>query len=166
MNSPHGVAITADGLQVLAADWGNHRLAVFRLADGCWLRQLSVDVAGLCGSFDVVECEDGGVLVANCAKHTVVKLCAGSGTVLETYGSEGEAPGQFDGPTALVYVRGVGLLARDADNRRVQVLWNTWTGVRLAWIKGVVLASAARTAAARTRGRGKVRCLVCLRMRG
>jgi hypothetical protein len=62
---PAGVAFTADGRYILVADWGNHRVSKFSAASGAFISHAATKAAnGISWPRDIIECEDGSVVVA------------------------------------------------------------------------------------------------------
>jgi hypothetical protein len=59
---PHGVSFTADGRYILVADSGNHRVSKFSAASGAFIAH--VVSKGIRHPRDVLQCEDGSILVA------------------------------------------------------------------------------------------------------
>ena len=121
MKWPFGLRFSADGAAICVADRGNHRVSVFRVDDGVFVRHIA---KGLRGPRDVEEVE-GGWVVACVVSHTVEFMSDGGGR-RSSLGSAGNRPGIRDGkffyPTALALVPGLGLVVREwGNNGRLQV---------------------------------------------
>ncbi len=102
------------------ADAGNGRVSVFRVEDGSFARHVAT---GLDGPFDVEECE-GGWLVACAGSHTIEFVGGdvdGGGVGRAKLGKWGSGDGEFNVPSALALVPGLGLVVRDAGNGQFQV---------------------------------------------
>jgi hypothetical protein len=94
-------------------------VSVFRVEDGSFARHVAT---GLDGPIDVEECE-GGWLVAF-GSHTIEFVGGdvdGGGVGRARLGERGSGDGEFEVPSALALVPGLGLVVRDANNRRCQV---------------------------------------------
>jgi DNA-binding beta-propeller fold protein YncE len=62
---PRGVTFTADGRCILVADWGNNRVCKFSAANGAFIAHVATRAAnGIQFPTDVLQCEDGSILVA------------------------------------------------------------------------------------------------------
>ena len=103
LHGPFGLRFTGDGSGVAVADPGNHRVSLFSVGDGSFVRQLAT---GLARAYDVEECE-GGWLVA-CYGSDTVEFVGGDGVGHATLGKRGSGDGEFDRPTALAQVPGLG----------------------------------------------------------
>ncbi len=103
------------------ADRGNNRVSVFRVEDGSFARHVAT---GLDGPFDVEEC-GGGWLVA-CFGSDTIEFVGGDvdgGVGRARLGKWGSGDGEFDCPSALALVPGLGLVVRGYSfvNGRLQV---------------------------------------------
>ncbi len=120
LKCPYGLRFTSDGSGLAVADWGNGRVSLLRISDGCFVRHLRYAT----GPHDVEECE-GGWLVARfdetstVAVHTV-EFVDSVGDFRGALGEWGDRNGQFGWPSALALVPGLGLVVREWKNRRVQ----------------------------------------------
>jgi hypothetical protein len=99
----------------------NGRVSVFRVEDGSFARHVAT---GLDRPLDVEECE-GGWLVA-CLDSDTTEFVGGDvdggGVGRARLGRVGSGDGEFNGPTALALVPGLGLVVREIGNGgRVQV---------------------------------------------
>jgi DNA-binding beta-propeller fold protein YncE len=63
--NPIGVAFTADSRYILVADCSNHRVSKFSAATGAFIAHLATQANGICFPRDVLECEDGSIVVAH-----------------------------------------------------------------------------------------------------
>lgn len=109
---PLGLRLSEDGATIVVADRCHNAVCVFRVADGAFVRHAAV---GLQGPYDVEECP-GGWLVACISSHTVEFVPGRPGGPgpggFGTLGRHGPGDGEFDCPTALALVPGVGLVVR------------------------------------------------------
>jgi hypothetical protein len=117
LNCPNGLRFTGDGVGLAVADWCNDRVSVFRVEDGSFARHVAT---GLDGPYDVEECE-GGWLVAcgNWSLHTIefVDGGVGGGAVSRcSLGKRGSGDREFDTPSALALLPGLGLVVREFYN--------------------------------------------------
>jgi hypothetical protein len=105
-------------LAARVADAGNGRVSVFRVEDGSFVRHV---VTGLSYLRDVEECK-GGRLVACAGSHSI-EFVGGGGVGRSTgrLGKFGSGDGEFNGPSALALVPGLGLVVREYGNGRFQV---------------------------------------------
>jgi hypothetical protein len=77
LHSPHGVTFTADGRYILVADCGNNRVSKFSSGSGVFVAHVATKAAnGILWPKDVLQCEDGTVVVAHGAS------CSSSGSVV------------------------------------------------------------------------------------
>ncbi len=116
---PLGLRFTGDGMGLAVADRGNDRVSVFRVEDGSFARHVAT---GLGGPFDVEECE-GGWLVACWGSHTIefVGGDVGGDEGRARLGKWGSGDGEFNWPSALALVPGLGLVVRERNAGRFQV---------------------------------------------
>jgi sugar lactone lactonase YvrE len=125
LKAPHGLRFSRDGSTICVADSLNARASVFRAGDGGFVQHVAT---GLRGPKDVEEVE-GGWLVACLGSHSVEFVGNGGGGdgsgrpfLGKAGGGYGSGDGEFDGPTALAVVPGLGLVVREWGNRgRLQV---------------------------------------------
>ena len=115
---PYGVRFTADGSGLAVADSGNGRLSLFHVADGSFVRHVAA--TGLSTPMDVEECEDGWLVVCF-GPHDVKHVHGGGGGCGGRLGGYGTRPGQFNTPTSLAVVPGLGLVVRELLEQRLQV---------------------------------------------
>jgi hypothetical protein len=120
---PRGLRFTGDGTGLVVADCGNNRVSMFRVDDGSFVRHVAT---GLRGPLDVEECE-GGWLVACRSSHTIQFVSGGvDGAAVASLGHRlggmGSGHGEFEYPSALALVPGLGLAVREVGNGgRLQV---------------------------------------------
>jgi hypothetical protein len=121
---PRGLCFSDYGLRLVVADAGVCGLSVFDTTDGTLAYHITDDA--IQGPLDVVPCL-GGFLAVDCITHAVLKLSSStdSGAQLCQLGREGDRPGEFRGPSALVLVPGVGLLVREREGARFQLFAST-----------------------------------------
>jgi hypothetical protein len=120
---PFGLRFSGDGTGICVADYD--RASVFRVGDGGFVRYMAT---GLSRTRDVEEVE-GGWLVACWTSHTVEFVCDGASgggggrpSLGKAGGGCGSGVGEFDYPTALAVVPGLGLVVRERGNDgRLQV---------------------------------------------
>jgi hypothetical protein len=107
---PYGLRFTGDGTELAVVERENHRVSVFRVEDGSFVRhKVAVD------PWDVEECE-GGWLVACNQWCTIEFVSVGVGRAGRArLGKQGSGDGEFGCPTALALVPGLGLVVREAD---------------------------------------------------
>jgi hypothetical protein len=146
LKAPYGLRFSGGGSAICVADVGNKRASMFRVVDGGFVRHIAT---GLTCPIDVEEVE-GGWLVACAGSDTVefVGHCVGGRSSLgKAGGGYGSGDGEFDRPTALVVVPGLGLVVRDMHNQRLQVFATpdaiamaAMPLVRVAWMSAVARA--------------------------
>jgi len=97
---------------------------MFRVDDGGFVRHMAT---GLSGPWDVEEVEGGWLVVCE-GSHSVEFVCDGGGGddggrpfLGKAGGGHGSGDGEFDVPTALAVVPGLGLVVREWFNGRLQV---------------------------------------------
>jgi hypothetical protein len=124
LKGPYGLRFTRDGSGICVADCFNRRASVFRVGDGGFVRRIAT---GLSYPRDVEEVE-GGWLVACEGSDTVEFVCDGVGgdgggrpSLGKAGGGLGSGDGEFDSPSSLVIVPGLGLVVREDGNERLQV---------------------------------------------
>jgi hypothetical protein len=155
LNEPTGVRFTADGNVLVVVDGANHRVSLFRVEDGSFVRQVATEVSY---PMDVEECE-GGWLVACYGTHTVefVGDVVGDSDddARPILGENGDGDGEFRAPSALALVPGLGLVVRELGNGgRVQffatpdtIAMASMSVPRVAWMVGVARGTAHRALA-------------------
>ena len=144
LTCPYGVRFSADGSAICVADAWNDRVSLFRVSDGWFIRHIAT---GLNCPYDVEEVEEG-VWAACCrASHTVKFVSNGDEDISSRWVCLGNAdegckrPGEFDIPTTLTLVPGLGLIVREWGNERFQVFstldvlaMHTMSAIRVGWM--------------------------------
>ena len=94
-------------------------MSLFAVADGSFVRQLASDLER---PWDVEECT-GGWLVAcgSIGTANTLEFVAGDGVDRATLGEKGSGDEEFNGPSALALVPGLGLIVREVHGQRIQV---------------------------------------------
>jgi DNA-binding beta-propeller fold protein YncE len=116
LNEPAGVRFTADGAHILVADYWNHRVSKFRIADGAFVTNVATEaVHGVTYPFDVLECDDGGSIVVACN----VDGARGSSEAVLCEGSTGRVLANI-APWSFAHSPGVGFVAKELSGRLVQ----------------------------------------------
>jgi hypothetical protein len=116
LHCPYGLRFTNDGTALAVADADNHRVSVFRVEDGSFVRH---DTAPN-GPVDVENCEDGW-LVSCRGSHTVEHVRFGGGRCGRLAWLNTDSVDLF-WPAALTLVPALGLVVRDLFKQRVCVL--------------------------------------------
>jgi DNA-binding beta-propeller fold protein YncE len=109
-NDPYGLALTPDEAFLLVVDNGNCRVAVLRVTDGAWVRQLTGPPGSLLNPCGVaVVPSTGEVLVSDWNRHQVVRFRSiDDDTVVGTLGTgAGSGPSQFRLPSDLAMLDGL-----------------------------------------------------------
>jgi hypothetical protein len=120
LRRPYGLQFSGDGTGLAVADWYNDRVSVFRVEDGSFARHIATELSR---PYDVEECE-GGWLVACYGSDTIEFVggdMGGVGMGRARLGKGGRGDGEFDCPSALALVPGLGLVVRAITNDRFQV---------------------------------------------
>jgi hypothetical protein len=158
LNRPYGLRFSGDGSGICVADSWNHRVSLFRVGDGRFVRHiatgfrdLSRRTPGLRHPSDVEEVE-GGWLVVRAFSHTVEFVSHrsdGDGSrwpsLGKAGGGHGSGDGEFEYPSALAVVPGLGLVVREWGNAgRVQgfvtpdiIAMAAMSHSRVAWMGAV-----------------------------
>jgi hypothetical protein len=102
---PHGVTFTADGLYILVADWGNERVSKFRAASGAFIAHVATKAAnGIFSPRDVLQCEDGSIVVAQGDGGSGSVVCVGQdGGTVQNIMIPSAIDGTFHLPVSLSY---------------------------------------------------------------
>jgi hypothetical protein len=129
LSCPVGVAFTTDGRHILVADWANHRVSKFSAASGAFVAHVISN--GITFPYDVLQCEDGSIVVA----HMKGVTCVGKdGVTVQhfTISSGGD-------PRSLSYSPPLnGVLVKCYDGR-VFVLRDAWSrSLRCEWVHACV----------------------------
>ncbi len=148
LDEPLGLRFSCDGTGLAVADAANRRVSVFRVEDGSFVRHVAT---GLSGPYDVEECQ-GGWLVACLSSHTIEFVgggVGGDGRGRARLGGNGH--GDFNFPSALALVPGVGLAVRELGNTRLQIFatpdtiaMSCMSAVRMGWMAAVARGAAHR----------------------
>jgi hypothetical protein len=148
LGRPCGLRFTGDGTGLAVADTGNHRVSMFRVEDGSFVRHVATSLGDL---WDVEECEGGWLAVCGPPFHTVTFVSGGvdGGVGQARLGKLGGGDGEFFYPTALALVPGLGLVVRESN--RVQffatpdaIAMASMSACRVAWVVAVARAVALR----------------------
>jgi hypothetical protein len=147
---PHGLRFTGDGTGLAVADAGNARVSVFRVEDGSFARHV---VTGLSFPYDVEECEGGWLVACGYPSHTI-EFVDGGGVGRARLGKGGSWDGEFDCPSALALIPGLGLVVRDCS--RLQffatpdvIAMASMSACRVAWLGAVARCVVARSSTAK-----------------
>jgi hypothetical protein len=114
-----GLRFTPDGQFIIAAEFSNRRLSMFRVSDGGFVKHIGAGVVAD-GWKDVHFAPNGELLVADWGNHAVRVFDSEGDTLLRTWGSCGSALGQFEYPIALA-IADSKLFVLDCNTARVQV---------------------------------------------
>jgi hypothetical protein len=110
LSRPLGMRFTGDGSGLAVAEFWNGRVSLFRVQDGAFVRHIATE---LNLPRDVEECK-GGWLVACMGSHTVEFVGDGSCAANRaTLGQRGVDDGEFNYPSSLALVPGLGLVVRE-----------------------------------------------------
>ena len=112
-----GIRFTFDGTCLLVAEGCNRRLSLFTV-DGVLVKHIGAGIISNWSDNDVSFGAGGEIIVADCRNHRICVFSPDGDTLIKTWGSIGDAAGQFKFPTALA-VSGSSLFV--LDNTRVQV---------------------------------------------
>jgi DNA-binding beta-propeller fold protein YncE len=129
LNTPMGVAFTSDGRYILVADYFNHRVSKFSAASGAFVAHVVSN--GIRYPADVLQCEDGSIVVA----HREGMTCVGKdGATVEKFGvSSGSSPSSLSYSPSLN-----GVVVKCSDGS-VFVLRDAWShSLRCAWVHACV----------------------------
>jgi sugar lactone lactonase YvrE len=133
LSFPSGVTFTADGCHILVADCGNNRVSKFRAASGAFVAHVISN--GIRYPTDVLQCEDGSIVVAHEDGVTCVEK---DGVTVENIIIR-SASGDVLVPRSLSHspsLNGVVVKSRDGS---VFVLRDAWPqSLRCAWVHACV----------------------------
>jgi hypothetical protein len=128
LSCPKGVTFAADGRYILVADFWNDRVSKFTAVSGAFIAHVISD--GIYGPTDVLQCEDGSIVVA----HMKGVACVGKDGVMVQ-----NITISSGGPSSLSYsssLNGVVVKCRDGS---VFVLRNAWShSLRCEWVQACV----------------------------
>jgi DNA-binding beta-propeller fold protein YncE len=114
-----GLRVTPDGQFIVAAEYGNDRLSMFRASDGGFVKHIGAGVVA--DGFKDVEFDPSGeLLVADYSNCRVCVFSTDGDTLLRTCGVEGSAAGQLYCPGSLALADSK-LFVLDHKGARVQV---------------------------------------------
>lgn len=113
-----GIRWSADGSRLIVCEYYNKRISVFT-ATGEFVKFIGIGVVSD-GSKDVIVAPNGELLVADFNNNCMYVFDSEGDTLLRQWGRKGDAPGEFQRPTALALL-GKQLLVLDFDSPRVQV---------------------------------------------
>jgi DNA-binding beta-propeller fold protein YncE len=122
-DTPRGLAVSKSG-ELFVADLCNHRVQVFRVSDGTFLRQIGGSKGKGNGQFilpmDVaLSPDETELLVVDMGNHRIQVVRARDGQYLRQWGSRGSKDGQFDTPQSVLVTGSGEVLVADRDNHRV-----------------------------------------------
>jgi hypothetical protein len=147
---PYGLRFSGDGMGLVVTEAGKGRVSLFRVEDGSFVRHVAT---GLACPYDVEECE-GGWLVACQSSHTI-QFVGGDGVGRARLGKRGSGHGDFNFPSALALVPGVGLVVRELGNIRLQIFatpdaisMSSMSAARVGWMVAVARGAAHRASSA------------------
>ena len=137
LSQPLGVTFTADGRNILVADFGNHRVSKFSATSGAFIAH--VISSGICRPRDVLQCEDGSIVVAQGAYGGSAAsglVCVGEdGTVVHNIIIP---TSDFCLPCALSYSSTLNLLVVKTVAHGVFLLRDPWMcSSRNAWLSAL-----------------------------
>ena len=115
LNSPHSIAVDADGL-VYVCNRVNHRIEMFRM-DGIFVKQFGVGHLSYPWGVTV---NNKQVYVAGGRSHRI-SIFTLEGQLIRTIGSYGSGPGQFNWPSAVAISPDGDMYVTEANSHRVQV---------------------------------------------
>ncbi len=132
LRRPMGVAFTADGRYILVADCWNHRVSKFSAAGGAFIAHVVSN--GIRYPTDVLQCEDGSVVVA----HRDGVACVGKDGVTVKSINVHSTPCSFSYSPSL---NGVVVKCFDCFDGSVFVLRDAWShSLRCEWVHACVRA--------------------------
>ncbi len=122
---PFGLALSKAG-ELFVADRSNHRVQVFRVSDGTFVRQIGGAQGSGNGQFhwplDVaLSPDETELLVVDYGNHRIQVYRAHDGQYLRGWGSQGSADGQFINPMSVAVTGSGEVVVADRDNNRVCV---------------------------------------------
>ncbi len=102
---PQGLRFSADGSYILLAEAGNHRVSTFNAASGAFIANVATKTSnGIEYPTDVLQCEDGTIVVAHGASSDSVVCVGADGTTLSTVACDrGVASGSRRGSYFIPY---------------------------------------------------------------
>jgi hypothetical protein len=128
LHYPAGVTFTADGHYILVADWGNHRVSKFNARSGAFIAHVVSD--GIPNPSDVLQCEDGSIVVAHRRTGVVYVKKDGASVQNITISS---------GPHSLSYSPSLNGVVVKCFDGSVFVLRDAWShSLRCEWVHACV----------------------------
>jgi hypothetical protein len=112
--------------ELFVADCNNHRVQVFRVSDGTFLRQIGGEKCSGNGQFNMpldvaLSPDETELLVVDLNNHRIQVFRALDGQYLRGWGSQGSADGQLDHPQSVVVTGSGEVVVADTFNHRVCV---------------------------------------------
>ncbi len=122
---PWGLAVSKAG-ELFVADTGNHRVQVFRVSDGVYLRQIGGAKGSGNGQFNLpvdvaLGPDETELLVVDVCNHRIQVCRTRDGQYLRGWGSCGSVDGRFNLPQSVVVTGSGEVVVADAYNHRVCV---------------------------------------------
>jgi DNA-binding beta-propeller fold protein YncE len=122
---PRGLAVSKAG-ELFVADRDNHRVQVFRVSDGAFLRQIGGAKGSGNGQFNwpldlALNPDETELLVVDYGNDRIQVCRARDGQYLRGWGSYGSADGQFNSPQSVVVTGSGEVVVADYNNHRVCV---------------------------------------------
>jgi sugar lactone lactonase YvrE len=121
LRRPMGVAFTTDGRHILVADFFNDRVSKFSAASGEFVAHVISN--GITRPRDVLQCEDGGIVVAHEEGVTCVRK---DGVTVEEFSVSSSVPSSLSPSLNDVVVKcedGSAFVLRDAWFRSLRCTW-------------------------------------------
>jgi DNA-binding beta-propeller fold protein YncE len=127
LNHPTGVAFTVDGRYILVADYHNHRVSKFSAASGSFVARVISN--GITRPTDVLQCEDGSIVVAH--MKGVTRVGKDGATV--------QSIGDAVLPWSLSYSPSLNGVLVNCGDGSVFVLRDAWSrSLRCEWVRACV----------------------------
>jgi DNA-binding beta-propeller fold protein YncE len=131
LHHPRGVTFTADGRYILVADYINHRVSKFSADSGAFVAHVISN--GITFPRDVLQCEDGSIVVA----HNDGVVCVGKDGVTVQNIIISRFPWSLSCSPSLN-----GVVVKCYDDSSVFVLRDTWSqSLRCEWVHACVCES-------------------------
>jgi DNA-binding beta-propeller fold protein YncE len=128
VDEPRGLVVSKAGELFVAdkSDKYNHRVQVFRVSDGSFLRQIGRAQGKGNGQFNMplnvaLSPNETELLVVDLGNHCIQVFRALDGQYLRGWGSHGSADGQFHDPQSVVVTGSGEVVVADRGNHRVCV---------------------------------------------
>jgi hypothetical protein len=130
--SAFGVRMSRDGGFFFVAEYANSRVSKYSIDSATFVSFVATAAAnGVSYPTDVLECDDGSLIVTNINANTIIVVNR-AGVTTQTIGSSGSSIGQFDLPFSLAYSSVFGVLVKEMNNGgRVQAIPTRPTQVRV-----------------------------------